>query len=89
MQLPQLLSPSPITESYPPQAELRLRVEDRPFLRLSNKSRAEFKDHKERTGKLLKLFINVFQLEGELTLFDLTNYKLLLQGNFLHCALNL
>lgn len=89
-QLPQLLSPSPITESYPPQAELQLSVEDGlPVLRISNKPCAEFKDHKERTGELLKLFINFFQFGGRTHIFDLTNYKLLLQGNFLHCALSL
>lgn len=68
-----------------------LMVEDcLPFFRLVKKHCAEFKDHREWTVELLKLFINSsFSLEVEVTFFDLTNCKLLLQGHFLHCALSL
>lgn len=40
-----------------------------PFLGLSNKPCAEFNDHKEPTGELLKLFINFFQFGGRTPIF--------------------
>lgn len=60
-----------------------------PLLRLCEQ-RCGAGDHKRRSAGLFLLFINsFFSLEVELTFFDLINYKLILRGNFLHCALSL
>lgn len=59
-----------------------------PFSGLRKKHGAESTDHSEWAMGPFSLFMNSsFSLETELTFCDLTNYKLILQGNFLRCAL--